>query len=241
MLHELLGLPARGPRARGARPLSAGGRWEDAGVVGGFATAEPNPVLVEFARSELARGTQRVLDLGCGAGRNARPIAALGADVVGIDLAAPMLDGARRRLAAEGLAGRVSLVRGRMDQLPLAGGCVDLVVAHGVWNLARSDAELRRAIAEAARVARPGAGLFLFTFSRATLAPEAQPLPGESYAFTQFAGEPQCFLTEEQVLDELLRAGFEDPPGPLTERNLPLPRALTRSGPVVLEGTFRRR
>ncbi len=154
-----------------------------------------------------------------------------------------MLEAARRRVVAEGVGGRVAILRGRMDRLPLADASVDLVVAHGVWNLARSDAEIRRAIAEAARVARPGAGLFLFTFSRATLAPDDQPVPGESFVFNQFAGEPQCFLTEEQVVAELLRAGFEkDPPGPLTERNRPLAgRALTRGGPVVYEGTFRRR
>jgi hypothetical protein len=59
--------------------------------------------------------------------------------------------------------------------------------------------------------------------------------------FTQFAGEPQCFLTEEELVAELLRAGFEkDPPGPLTEYNRPPPgRTLTRGGPVIYEGTFR--
>jgi hypothetical protein len=59
--------------------------------------------------------------------------------------------------------------------------------------------------------------------------------------FTQFAGEPQCFLTEEELVAELLRAGFEkDPPGPLTEYNRPVPgRNLARGGPVIYEGTFR--
>jgi ubiquinone/menaquinone biosynthesis C-methylase UbiE len=162
--------------------------------------------------------------------------------VVAVDLARPMLEAARRRVEAEGLAARVALVQARADRLPLAGASIDLVVAHGVWNLARSDAELRRALAEAARVARPGSGLFLFTFSRATLPPDATPVPGESFVFTQFAGEPQCFLTEEQLLEELGGAGFEKhPPGRLLECNRPLPgRALVRSGPVVYEGTFRR-
>jgi SAM-dependent methyltransferase len=120
---------------------------------------------------------------------------------------------------------------------------VDLVVAHGIWNLARSAAEFRRAIAEAARVARPGAGLFLFTFSRATLAADDEPIPGETFVFTQFAGEPQCFLTEIQLNEELRQGGFEkDPPGPLTEHNRPRAgRTLTRNGPVIYEGTFRRR
>jgi ubiquinone/menaquinone biosynthesis C-methylase UbiE len=219
-----------------------GGRWEDAGVVRGFSTAAANDVLLAFVRAELARRPGlRVLDVGCGAARNAAPMAVEGATVIGTDVAWPMLEAARQRAKAAGLTRRVALVRAPMDYLPFADASVDLVVAHGIWNLARSAAEFRRAIAEAARVARPGAGLFVFTFSRATLAPGDQPIPGEAFVFTQFAGEPQCFLSSDELVDELLRAGFEkDPPGPLTEYNRPLPgRALTRGGPVIYEGTFR--
>jgi SAM-dependent methyltransferase len=218
------------------------GRWEDAGVVRGFSTAAANDVLLGFVRGELARRPGlRVLDLGCGAARNAAPMAAEGAWVIGVDVARPMLEAARRRVESEGLERRIALVRAPMDNLPLRDASVDLVVSHGIWNLARSAAELRRGITEAARVARPGAGLFVFTFSRATLAPDDQPVPGEPFVFTQFAGEPQCFLTEAELVEELLGAGFvKDPPGPLTEYNRPSQgRTLTRGGPVIYEGTFR--
>ena len=226
----------------GGSPLIVAGRWEDAGVIRSFSTAAANEVLLDFVRTELAgRPGLRVLDLGCGAARNAAPMAAEGATVIGTDVAWPMLEAARRRVEAAGVGRRVAFVRAPMDHLPLRDASVDLVVAHGIWNLARSAAELRRAIAEAARVARPGAGLFVFTFSRATLAPGDQPVPGEPFVFTQFAGEPQCFLTETELTEELLRVGFEkDPPGPLTEYNRPVAgRTLTRGGPVIFEGTFR--
>lgn len=218
------------------------GRWEDAGVVRGFSTAAANEVLLDYVRGELARRPGlSVLDVGCGAARNAVPMAAAGAAVIGTDVASPMLEAARSRVEAAGLTDRVTLIRAPMDALPLGDASIDLVVAHGVWNLARSAAELRRAIAEAARVARPGAGLFVFTFSRATLPRDARPVPGESLVFTQFAGEPQCFLSEAELRAELLRAGFEkDPPGPLTEYNRPVAGlTLTHGGPVILEGTFR--
>lgn len=213
-------------------------------MVAGFATAAANQVLLAFVRAELAgRPGLRVLDLGCGAARNAAPIAALGATVVGIDVAGPMLQAARQRAASEGVSARIALARAPMDRLPLADRSVDLVVAHGIWNLARSAAELRRGVAEAARVARPGAGLFLFTFSRSTLAEDAQPVPGEPFVFTQFSGEPQCFLTEAQLDEEMARGGFvKDPPGSLTEHNRPRPGpALSRGGPVIFEGTYRLR
>ena len=218
-------------------------RWEKPAVVDGFSRAAANLVLLEFVRAEAAlRPALRILDLGCGAARNAASMASYAGAVIGADVAWPMLEAARRRVDSEGAAGRVSLLCAPMDQLPLRDATVDLVVAHGIWNLARSGSEFRRALAEAARVSRPRAGLFLFTFSRATLAPDDRPVGGESFVFTQFAGEPQCFLTEAQLNEELLRAGFEkDPPGPLTEYNRPVAgRTLIRGGPVIFEGTYRR-
>lgn len=217
--------------------------WDRPETVGGFASSLPNPVLLEYAERERLRVPDPlVVDVGCGAGRNAVPIARLGARVVGIDLSTPMLDAAARRDDVAGLGNRVRWVRGVADRLPLADGTADLVVAHGVLNLARSGDEFRRALREAARVARPGAGLFVFTFSRHTLPAAAQAVEGETFVFTQFSGQPQCFLTEAQLNDELEQAGFvRDPPGPLTEYNRPDGAVLVATGPVIYEGTFRRR
>ena len=96
------------------------------------------------------------------------------------------------------------------------------------------------AVREAARVAAPGALLFVFTFSRHTLAPDAVPVPGESFVFTQFSGEPQCFLTGADLLSELGAAGFvPDPAVPLVEHNRPKPGSLSGGAPVIYEGGFR--
>ncbi len=130
-----------------------------------------------------------------------------------------------------------------MAPLPFAPRTFDLIVAHGIWNLARSGGGFRRAVAEAARVARPGAGLFLFTFSRHTLPDTARPDAGEWFVFSGWNGEPQCFLTEGQVLEELGRVGFvRDGSEPLAEYNLPRPGEIRSPGPpVIYEGTFTKR
>jgi hypothetical protein len=58
--------------------------------------------------------------------------------------------------------------------------------------------------------------------------------------FTQFSGEPQCFLTEEQLLSELGAAGFvRDPSVPLAEYNLPRAGSLSSGRPVIYEAAFR--
>ena len=125
-----------------------------------------------------------------------------------------------------------------MDRLPIADDSQDFVVAHGIWNLAGSSTEFRAALQEAARVARSGAALFVYTFSRNTLPPDAQPVSGEPFIFTEFSGRPQCFLTEVQLIEELANAGFEQEANTrITE--YPQPEAGRK--PAIYEGLFRRR
>jgi ubiquinone/menaquinone biosynthesis C-methylase UbiE len=216
--------------------------WNAPETVAGFARSAPNEVLMRFAERELAASRGRVVaDIGCGAGRNAVPLARMGWTVIGTDLSAPMLDAAVRRAREESPDGRTLFAQAPMESLPLRDRSADLIVAHGIWNLAASSAQFRGAVAEAARVARPDAALFVFTFSRHTLAPAAEPVPGEPFVFTQFAGRPQVFLTDAQLVEELARAGFEpDAAVPLTEYNRPA-GMLRPTGPVIYEAAFRRR
>ena len=82
----------------------------------------------------------------------------------------------------------------------------------------------------------------MFTFSRNTFPAQTAPVAGEPFVFTQFSGEPQCFLTEAQLDAELGRVGFVRDPGvPFHEYNLPKPGTLsTGKAPVIYEAAFRR-
>lgn len=228
------------PRMTQTDPL-AGSAWSEPGMVAGFARSSPNEVLMRVADAELRRiGSGHVVDIGCGAGRNAVPLAGRGWQVVGTDLSWPMLGAAADRARGAGFAPRLHLALAPMDVLPVRDGVADLVIAHGIWNLAGSSAEFRRGIREAARVARPGAVLFVFTFSRHTLPAGVQPVQGEPFVFTQFSGEPQCFVTREQLIDELGAAGFvPDAEHEITEYNRPRPGAMPSGGPVIYEAVFR--
>jgi hypothetical protein len=117
----------------------------------------------------------------------------------------------------------------------------DVAPAHGVRNLASRHEEFRDGVREAARVAKPGAGLFVFIFSRHTLPAEARPVPGETFVFTQFSGDSQCFLTAEQLVSELGTAGFApDRFVPVQELNRQAHGTLLAStGPVIYRAAFR--
>jgi SAM-dependent methyltransferase len=220
----------------------AGSAWSQPESVAGFRASPPNTTLLTFAAAERSRVPEgAAIDIGCGAGRNLVPLAGQGWRVLGLDWSWPMLTAAAEHAAEQQLGDRVRLGLCPMDDLGARDNGFDLIVAHGIWNLARSAAEFRRGVEEAARVARPSAGLFVFTFSRNTLPADALPLPGEPFTFTQFSGQPQCFLTKTQLIEELGRVGFvADATIPFAEHNVQRSggRSIGR-GPVIYEAAFR--
>ena len=225
-----------------AHPVSP--RWQAPELVESFRVNSPNDVLMRFARelkeNHASNEPLRALDIGGGAGRNAVPLARLGYSVTCIDLSAPMLRAAQRKRQEETPRNEMQLALSPMAPLPFRDGEFDLIIAHGIWNLAMSDVEFRSAVAEAARVAKPGASLFLFTFSRHTIPDNAPSFLGEDFIFTQFGGEPQCFLREEEIIRELQSVGFQrNSAEPLTEYNCPPPPYdKVQRPPVIYEGVF---
>ena len=103
----------------------------------------------------LARRTAGpILELGCGTGRVAIPVAKAGARVVGIDRSVSMLDRARKRLRRVKLAGSLQLVRGDVRSLPFPAASFGLVAApYGILQSLLDDVTLDGALA----VGAPGA------------------------------------------------------------------------------------
>jgi SAM-dependent methyltransferase len=107
------------------------------------------PVVWKMVESR-ARG--RALDVGCGTGRHTRRLIELGHAVIGVDYTSAMLH--RARVNVQG----AEFAHADMRSLPFASASFDLVVcALAIAHVAELDA----AIAELARVLRPGGDLVL--------------------------------------------------------------------------------
>lgn len=104
----------------------------------------------------FCRGT--VVDLGCGGGLLAVPLAAAGARVVAVDLGRSAV----REAAAHG-GGGVQAVVGDIAQCPVVSGQADLVLLADVLEHVADPAPV---VAEAARLLRPGGHLFVNTIAR---------------------------------------------------------------------------
>ena len=100
--------------------------WNQPGTVEGFVRSPPNAALLQVAAREF-RASARLLDIGCGAGRNALPLATAGWEVIGTDSSPLMLTAAAVRVADVQLARPVRLLLAPMHQLPLASDSFDFV------------------------------------------------------------------------------------------------------------------
>ena len=127
--------------------------------------------------ARIERG-ETILDVGCGGGidtilaaRRTGP----GGRVVGLDFLPEMLE-RTGRAAAEASLENVEVLEGEMEEIPLADASVDHVISNGVINLSPRKA---RALAECARVLRPGGRLTVsdVTMVEAELPPEVLTHP----------------------------------------------------------------
>jgi demethylmenaquinone methyltransferase/2-methoxy-6-polyprenyl-1,4-benzoquinol methylase len=107
------------------------------------------------------RPGERVLDVASGSGDLARAFAARGAEVWMSDINGPMLARGRDRMLDAGR--KAAAVRCDAEHLPFADAYFDCVsVGFGLRNMTRKDA----ALAEMARVLRPGGRLLVLEFSQ---------------------------------------------------------------------------
>jgi ubiquinone/menaquinone biosynthesis C-methylase UbiE len=103
---------------------------------------------------DLVRSVRgRVLDLGCGPGALAVPLAMEGREVVAFDLSTEMVQVAKSLI---GDLPNTSFCVGDAVSLPFAAGAFDVVVTTGVLEYVPS---IERALAEIARVLRPGGSI----------------------------------------------------------------------------------
>jgi SAM-dependent methyltransferase len=99
-----------------------------------------------------------VVDLGCGDGLNSVVLATLGARVIAVDNSEKNLKITNKRVCANGVAGRVSLVRSDAGVIPVASGIVDRVLCAGALN--RDDCVF--AARQIRRILKPGGAAVFF-------------------------------------------------------------------------------
>jgi SAM-dependent methyltransferase len=198
-----------------------------------IAPAMPTGTAVDRLRPYVTG--KRVLEIGVGTGRVAAPVAAIAAQVVGLDNSLPMLEEFR----AKGVPDNVELVRSDFrDPLPLTGGFGAAYSTMGSLACVRSRDELTSALGHVRDVLEPGGVLsleyyavttyrplvalhtltvptphrsgtttFTVTLDDADVLTMATRIDGEGEPPVEFS-EQVLLLEESEVEDCLVRAGF---------------------------------
>lgn len=147
-----------------------------------------------------------VVDIGTGTGAALPALSKryAGARVVGVDLAAAMLERAARRTPRwrRLLGERSALVCGDAERMPLASGCAQLLFS----NLTLQWCDAPAVFAEAARVLEPG-GLLLFS----TFGPDTLRELREAFAQVDRREHVNRFVDMHDLGDALVHAGLADP------------------------------
>lgn len=123
-------------------------------------------VLDQILRGNIAPG-MRVLDAGCGYGRNLVHLLREGCEVFALDEDAEGVEHVRRLSASlmTGLPSKNFQV-GSVERMPFPSGFADVVISSAVLHFARDDMHFRAMLAELWRVLRPGGMLFCRLGSR---------------------------------------------------------------------------
>jgi ubiquinone/menaquinone biosynthesis C-methylase UbiE len=148
--------------------VSSGTRWEKAAEAyasGEHKSGRELQLVVEFA---APKGTERVLDIGTGAGHTALALAPGVSDVVLTDPVEAMLATARRLFQTAGLW-NAQFVRASAEQLPFPKASFDIVTMR---LAAHHFDDVALAMREVARVLRAG-GIFVFVDTTAPENPES--------------------------------------------------------------------
>src|SRR5215208_2258215 len=132
-------------------------------------------------------------DLGCGTGQLTETVAPYVKRVIAVDGSPDMLEAARQRV---GGARNVDLRKGELESLPLQAGELDAAVLSLVLHYSPSPA---RALAEVARVLRPGGRILVIDM-----------LPHDRQEYQQQMGHVWLGFSEKQITKFLAGAGFGD-------------------------------
>jgi 2-polyprenyl-6-hydroxyphenyl methylase/3-demethylubiquinone-9 3-methyltransferase len=146
-----------------------------------------NPIRIGWARDLIARHFKRetplgaplvgvdLLDVGCGAGLFAEPLARLGANVTGLDPSASAIEAARRH--AEETGANLAYRMGTVEELAAEPQRFDIVCA---MEVVEHTADPKRFVATAASLVKPG-GLFLASTLNRTFRSFALAIVGAEY------------------------------------------------------------
>jgi len=161
--------------------------------------------LDQLLRGRVPDGA-RVLDAGCGGGRNLRWLLAAGYDVCGVDADPRAIVEVRRLAAALAPAHPEDAFRvERIEDMSVADASVNVVICSAVLHFARGHAQFEAMLASLWRVLRPGGVLFCRLASSIGMADRMRELGDGRFRLPD--GTERYLVDEARLRDATARLG----------------------------------
>lgn len=140
--------------------------WNDKKIVHEFVDYPKDLYWQEYLKKVKTKEKQKLLDMGCGGGRNSELAAQEGYDVYGCDYSKSMVEATQKRLKKL-LGEKVSkrFVEANMCNLPYEANEFDLIISNGVLHNAYSLEDFEKAINELSRTLKTNGLLLLNLFT----------------------------------------------------------------------------
>ncbi|MER8478692.1 methyltransferase domain-containing protein [Mesorhizobium sp. M1163] len=163
------------------------------------------PEEVDRVVEGLSLAGKTVLDMGCGSGGITLHLIERhrAAHLTGFDVERPVIETARKRAAARGLARRADFIQAAPGPLPFADGAFDVVFSKdALLHVANKDA----LFAEIFRVLKPGG---VFAASNWMISHDGEPSP-EMKAYVAAEGLSFAMASPARYVQAMRQAGFAD-------------------------------
>lgn len=141
----------------------------------------------------------RVLDAGCGSGRNSYYLLTQGVDVYGVDANPSAISGMRELAAEHGRPSGADHFRVEpLDALTFEPNFFDVVICSAVLHFARDDAHFEAMVRELWRVLRPGGLFFARLASTIGMESQVRRIAGRRFALPD--GSERYLVDEAQLM-----------------------------------------
>ena len=175
--------------------------WNNSEQASSFGEKKPAKFLTDFFSKIDNPSNKKVLDIGCGGGRNTESLYNLGFDVFACDLHDEMVKFTKQRISRLNKEKTERIISASMLSLPYADKIFDYIISNGVFHNINCLEEFNKAIEETTRVLKNNGKLVLNMFSAKIIDPNLKLSKDFIYITPQ---KLPMVLLPKQTIEKLL-------------------------------------
>jgi ubiquinone/menaquinone biosynthesis C-methylase UbiE len=183
--------------------------WNNKENIDWFTNQPTSSYWLDFFNGVADKQSSKVLDLGCGGGRNTEMLAKMGFDVYACDRYEGMANQTKKRLIKFGWLQNQAETKIKEQDMTKTGyrnNFFDCILAHGIYHNAFTESDYEKAIGESARILKPGGILCFNIFTSNTIGKGVKKIKDNLYETKEKL--PMVLYSKSQFLSLAMKKGL---------------------------------